>query len=500
MLFLCCFQMFASGCCLEVCEVQVFQAWVWLSKRTSLLPLRLSTSTSAAKARLPLYASTLTPDNLTSRASDDNPSMAAKPPPPGLVDLATAQGSGQNSLVGVIGVVVDYLPPKQAYGRDWQVTFRLKDQSNRYFGEGLKVRFFKKRFEDLPPVKAIGDVVLIRGVKISEFAGEILLVSSIQTAHLVFSGAVVPSPAFKLDYVGGNGKLPCQGNDGLRKSLGPIEQDYIITLKSELSVQIKAVDAPPPVPVGPSARPAQSTQPGFANRAATSGLYSHKFKLVQDLQSFVFSDVCVEVVKKFINYNGNCELYVTDYTPNKQMFYYAPPEEKNDLVRDGDEFGYNGPPKRDWPGPYGFLVLKVNMVDPHASFANHSVSEGDMIALENVKVKLMPNNSRLEGDMWPDQHNPSKVQVRKLDRRRTEITNLLMRKSKYLAERQAMLEKLGKATEAQIDQKMSKKAKKKKSKREARQKAEQKAEAEQAAAVKYAHNTLAIVLPQKESH
>ena len=424
---------------------------------------------------------TRTPDDLNSHAAHYHASMPQTAPPPGFVDLATAQGAGKNSLVTVIGVVVDYLPPKQSYGGDFQVTFRLQDQSMRYSGEGLKVRFFKKRFEDLPPIKAIGDVVLLRNAKVSEFQGELLLVSGYQTAHLVFSGPIVPSPAFKLDYVGGNGKLPCQGTDGLRNTLGPVEQDYIITLKSELNIQIKAVDVPSTLPAATGARDAQPAQPGVANRAAVPGAYSYKFRLVKDLQNFVFSDVCVEVVKKFPNFNGNCELYVTDYTPNEQMFYYAPPEEKkNNLVRDGDQFGYNGPPKRDWPGPYGYLILKVNLVDPHASFANHQISEGDMIALENVKVKLMPNNSRLEGDMWPDQHNPSKVQVRKLDHRRKQIMELLLRKNEYWAERKAMLAKLGQAAE-DVPKEPGKKARRRKRKLEERQKAE----AQHAAAVRY---------------
>lgn len=366
--------------------------------------------------------------------------MPTTAPPPGFVDLATAQSAGRNSTVAVIGVVVDYMPPKKTYSGDFQATMKLQDHSWRYSSEGLKVKFFKKRFEDLPPIKGIGDVVLFRNIKVSEYAGEILLVSTHFTAQLVFSGAIVPSPAFKLDYVSGNGKLPCQGTDGLRNTLGPVEQDYIITLKNELNVQVKAIDTAAPAPVVPGA--ARSTQPGVIGRPTVYGAFSQKFRLVKDLKDYVFSDVCVEVVKKFTTMNGACELYVTDYTPNKQMFYYAPPEEKNDLVRDGDQFGYNGPPKRNWPGPYGFLVFKVNLSEPHASFANHQVSEGEMIALENIKVKLMPNNNRLEGDMWPDQNNSSKVQVRKISSQRKEIQDLLLRKSEYWEERRARLGKI----------------------------------------------------------
>jgi protection-of-telomeres protein 1 len=416
--------------------------------------------------------------NLTSTAEDTPADMAVKAPPPGSVDLTTAQNAHAGSLHSVIGVVVDYLPPKQNYAGDYQATFKLRDLSMRYSGDGLKVRFFKKHAEELPPIKAIGDVVLLRQVKTHEFQGEIMLIATYQTAHLVFSGAVVPSPAFKLDYVSGNGKLPCQGTDGLRSTLGPVEQDYIITLKHELNIQAKAVDTVPLPPVGPRAPRVQRAQIS-AGQPYDPGPYSRKFKLVKDLQHRVFSDVCVEVVKKFTTPNGNCELYVTDYTANNQMFYYAAPGEKHDLVRDGDQFGYNGPPKREWPGPYGFLVLKVNLSEPHASFATHRVGEGQLIALENVKIKLMPNNTRLEGDMWPDQNDPSKVQIRPLHRSRNEATDLLLRKDEYWAARRATKEKVLEA-EKDAAQSLTKRQKK----RNKKLKRQQRAEEDEAAAVK----------------
>jgi protection-of-telomeres protein 1 len=170
---------------------------------------------------------------------------------------------------------------------------------------------------------------------------------------------------------------------------------------------------------------------------------------------------------------------VTDYTANNQMFYYAAPGEKHDLVRDGDQFGYNGPPKREWPGPYGFLVLKVNLSEPHASFATHRVGEGQLIALENVKIKLMPNNTRLEGDMWPDQNDPSKVQIRPLHRSRNEATDLLLRKDEYWAARRATKEKVLEA-EKDAAQSLTKRQKK----RNKKLKRQQRAEEDEAAAVK----------------
>lgn len=401
--------------------------------------------------------------------------MSAKSPPPGFVDLTTAQSASKRSVVNVIGVVADLLPARQVGKGDWSITFKLQDPRLRdafYRGEGLKVRYFKKRMEDLPPIKGIGDIVLLRSANVSEFSNETLLMGSFSTNHLVFSGASIPSPAFKFDYVSGNGKLVCHGTDGLRTSLGPVEQDYIITLKEEMRIDVKAV-APPAV------APPVNAPAGLATQGASLAAgYSRKFKLVKDIQHRVFSDICVEVVKKFTTMSGNCELYVTDYTSNDQMFYYAAPEEKTDHVRDGDAFGYNGVSKRQWPGPYGFMVFKVNLSEPHASFANHLVAEGELIGLDNVKVKLMPSNNRLEGDMWPDQNNPSKVQVRKLLRNRKEASDLLLRKSEYWTARLAAVEKATK-TETEALEKLTKGQKKRikrqKDKEAARMRAEQEA-------------------------
>jgi len=410
--------------------------------------------------------------------------MPSNAPPPDYVDLATAQSSPVYSNLSVIGVVVDCMPPTWTRGSDLAMNFKLQDPRLRntlYSGEGLKVRFFGATEDKLPRVKAKGDIVLLRGVGVRTFANEVLLLSSNSTGFLVFSGSNVPAPALKLGYVSGNSKLPCHGNID-HMPLTPAEQDYIITLKSEMEIPVQPFN---PMPAHTLAAPnaaalpdrAAPTRPGnLAAPTGPAGGVSRKFKLVKNLEHRVFSDVYVEVVKKFTNNYGNCELYVTDYTENKNMFYYAPPEEKpSDLVHDGDNFGYIGPPKRQWPGPYGFLVLKVNLTEPHASFANQNITEGDMITLENVKIKVMPDTARLEGDMWPDKNNPSKVQVRKLRPGHKAIQELCVRKEEYWAFRRAKTEAVEKQVEAGLSKKQKKKQRLKREKEEARQKAEKEA-------------------------
>lgn len=404
--------------------------------------------------------------------------MSFMEPPPGFIDLATAQIAPKNSIVSVIGVVVDCLPPKTTKGSDVSMVFKLQDPRLRdrsYSGEGLKARFFSSQEDKLPPVKAKGDIVLLRDIRVSEYANETLLISNTKTEHLVFSASLVPSTALKLEFVTGNSKLLCQGTYD-RNKLNTKEQDYIITVKSEMSIPVQAIN-PIPAPVvlnknGPRGPGNQAAPTGRA------GALSRKFRLVKDLQHRVFSDVCVEVVKQFTNNYGNCELYVTDYTANDKMFYYAPPEEKpSDLVRDGDRFGYSGPSKQQWPGPYGFLILKVNLTEPHASYASHNIREGDMITMQNVKMKLMPDSSRLEGDMWPDQNNPSNVQVRKLPNSRREVEELRMRKEEYWAARLEKAQRAEQQAESGLNKKQKKKLKREKRVEEERLQAEKEAAA-----------------------
>ena len=57
---------------------------------------------------------------------------------------------------------------------------------------------------------------------------------------------------------------------------------------------------------------------------------------------------------------------------------------------------------------------------------------------QNVKMKVRNPSNWLEGDMWPDDRNPDKVQLKKLYAPDTqEIAALVQRKKKYLSLRSA---------------------------------------------------------------
>ena len=49
------------------------------------------------------------------------------------------------------------------------------------------------------------------------------------------------------------------------------------------------------------------------------------------------------------------------------------------------------------------------------------MKEGDFVLLKNVKMKIMADGGKLEGDMWPDDKNPDKVQIEKSQRVRSPV-------------------------------------------------------------------------------
>lgn len=168
--------------------------------------------------------------------------------------------------------------------------------------------------------------------------------------------------------------------------------------------------------------------------AKTSFVPTTKFTLIQDVNIDRFYDLTGEVVKKFNSFGGT-ELYVTDYTTNSLLFNYPSPNEHNDDAgRDGDDYAYmdmmpGG--KRKWPGPYGSMTLKIELREPHSTFADHQIKEGDFIHLWNVRIKLNKMN-KMEGNLWTDQKFPNKILLSSsVNSQDARVLELKQRKAQY---------------------------------------------------------------------
>lgn len=401
--------------------------------------------------------------------------------PKTFVDLATAYNSAPETFVNIIGIVVDLMPTTTTTSGQHMLTIKLLDRhlhDSIYGNQGLRIRFFRADRQSLPKVQKHGDVVLLRNIKMTSFSQQPMAISNYQTEVTVFPTASIPEPNFEIAYQGKH-RLQSLGvpHDVQKLSLG--EQSYVVQLKHDMGATVQSIAANVSAsrnesstalpPAWPSAPVVPSKRPG-ENLSATEpkkSKFGNKFRLIQGLRHYDFADVCVQAVKKFPTHFGTCELYVTDYTENKEMFYYTPPEEEDERERDGDTFGYTGAPKRSWPGPYGQLVLKVEVKEPHAHYVNTEVTEGDFVLLRNVRIKVFKH---LEANMWPEARNPEQVQITKLNNlAKPEIAAVLERKEKYWAARNVKISK----SEPQEEKKKPTKSEKKKQKKQQQRDAEQ---------------------------
>jgi len=97
-------------------------------------------------------------------ASSNDIALMAKRPPAGYLDLFSASQQGLQQSVNIIGVVSDVMVPGKTQGTDYQMTFTLLDNST--LPNGLRVKFFRKNLFDMPAIQSIGDVVVLRKIKV----------------------------------------------------------------------------------------------------------------------------------------------------------------------------------------------------------------------------------------------------------------------------------------------------------------------------------------------
>lgn len=408
-------------------------------------------------------------------------------PPEGFDDLATAYGKPDNTFVSVMGVVMDTMAPVRTRTGDLTMTFKLLDKplSRALTGsEGLTVRYFVKDATLLPKVKSVGDVVLLRNVKLTNFSGQRIALSNYQTGTVVFPSAGIPSPSFSIAFKDKQ-RLECHGIPNEVNKVNLAEQQYAVTLKAELGLAVEEREMKQTKRHSLEQSTASAQPP--AKRQKTDNSFGPKFKLVKDLHHPTYADICAIVVKCYSSSsNGLCDLYVTDYTKNELVRYHHPPEEEAELEREGDAFGYSAATKKAWPGPYQQLVLKVNLKSPHAAYASKHVQEGDMVLLRNLKTRITDLGTWLEGDMWPDHDDATRVKIKKLPETNStpEIKAMLERKAQYWLKRNAKL-----AASAPGDEKLSKKGKKRLKRKEKKEEKQQREEAAAAATLTTGNTT-----------
>lgn len=385
-------------------------------------------------------------------------------PPQGFVDLSTAYTSPDLTFINVIGVVVDLMPPTLSRKGEWTMTFRLLDR--KLYGwvsgsEGLSIRFFKLDSTHLPRVQNIGDVVLVRHLKMMTWSGQRSALSNYQTECIVFPSARIVDPNFAIA-VQGSKRIETLGIEREKDNFNMHEQSYVMSLKKNMADVIN--DRLRALTGQMQRREEVHEQEPLPKKQKVNGSFNPKFKLITELTPRIFADLYGEVVKR-IGVTYGCDLYITDYTSNELLRQYDPPEKQTSEDKDGDIYGYTaGTSKKSWPGPFGQLTMKINVKPPHAQVANRVLNEGDFVLLQNVKTRVTDAGPWLEGDMWPDDMAPERIKFVKLDANNDpplQLKGVLQRRAAYWKTRETRLDQKQREEENKAKKK-AKKAKKQK--------------------------------------
>ncbi|KAK4984578.1 hypothetical protein LTR66_008448 [Elasticomyces elasticus] len=342
--------------------------------------------------------------------------------PEGFSELYAALNAPEPKAFNLIGVVTDFLPPTPTRGTDWTCTFHLKDKSivNSYDGNGLRVRFFRKELSDLPKIEKIGDVIVLRGIKAGLYKGSPVAVSAVGTQCVVLPYATIPTV-----FSGGMHYLCVPGSPPLVRA----EQQYVVTVKNDLAATLPAAGSRPASLASPTHLGERRASP---NRLGLQSSLGPKFSVIRDIEAAKFYTLVAEVVKVFPTPMGSVDLYITDYTINGLLYEYRKPDQNRDQSRDGDTFGYTGASQlHEWSGPYGRQALHVELMPPHASYAQLHVKPGSLVLLTNVRAKMSRANV-LEANLWPEDREPNRIRVEVLKgTEHAEVKQVLNRRDHY---------------------------------------------------------------------
>ncbi|KAL9640810.1 MAG: hypothetical protein Q9164_000045 [Protoblastenia rupestris] len=339
--------------------------------------------------------------------------------PPRFIDIYTAS-SRTGEDVNIMGVVTDHMPISKSKGTDWTCTFSLADYTRGTLGqigeEGLKVRLFKTIASELPQIQGTGDVVVLRNVKVKEWAGIILAISTYGSNWTVIPAASIPvkapsSQALQLQYT----KVP------KAPPLSRVEMLYAIELCNSNDRELYKSTAPEPAP---------TTTSTYSGSPATKERID-KFSLIKDLQIDTYRDLAGQIVKSFPK-NDRVELYLTDYTGNNLLWNYD--LEYSEGAREGDEYGYipRNNENQKWPGPWGKQTLTVTLWPPHSYFAQSNIKVDDFVHLRNVHIKWS-KDAKIEGVLHSDRRYPERIDVIVLKNceEDDQIKDVLRRKKDY---------------------------------------------------------------------
>lgn len=315
-----------------------------------------------------------------------------------------------NSFHNVIGIVTDLIPASKSQGSDFQLTFNLQDES--CFPSAIRVKFFASEKTRLPPVRQIGDVVVLHRVKKSEFRCAPLAISNKDTAFVVFDGSrFCPADRKKMsvnDFI----SMPAS-NSGNTSGPSSEERRWASHLQQKLGPLQNA-----PSNNEQALKATKLTQAAAASYLSRVSKPQKKTAIIADICENLFCNLTVEVLKKYFAPQGYVELYVTDYSFNKGL---------SDHQTQSKALCKLFTPV--WPSEQQKRTLKVELHPPHSFWTMQNVAETDIIDLLNVRIKWSRSGSELEGNVWGDRMRPDQVNVLHPSKTSPSAKNLIERRN-----------------------------------------------------------------------
>jgi protection-of-telomeres protein 1 len=333
-----------------------------------------------------------------------------------------------------LGIIIE---TREVFKRDddWFLEFTIRDHLAPGSESTLRCCLQKRQRDHLPPpgTGKPGEIAILRRMKIETRNSKPIARSVNKMASEVafFPLKNIPAPAFAISYgQGGLSKLPWKGMI-CTKHPTPAEQMAIIHFKDAIDpflldiVPSADISKPPPLPTitGSSSKFANTSKP--PPPASRTFPKTRKQADLKDMDFSRFYDLVGEVVKTYAADYSTFDLYVTDYTTNKNLFLY---EDKSDI----DDFSFGA--QKNWPGPFGQMTMAIRLWDPHASWARENIREGDVVFLQNIHAKISQAN-KLEGAIHQDRSYPDRINVHKCNQEE-QIAELKQRKEAYENERE----------------------------------------------------------------
>ena len=350
--------------------------------------------------------------------------------PPNFKSLQAAYEVNPGNPLNIIGVCTDFKDVMKSRGTDMTISFMLHDPTW-LEGLGLPVRFFHKAADRLPKISSTGDIVILRNVKNTDWKGERVSFSNSASGWVVLEYESMKNSTCEN---GSDIVIHCSGqNQYLAPRPNILELRYaksILSLEdpSRWRVPLTTPRTIDDVPSAQHVRVALTPQEKFALISDATVPYGQKG---------VFRDLFCEVRRIWDPSDGNrCEMSVTDYTENPNLFDYRHADVQDGMGYDyGDRFGYVDGTYKTWPGPWGKMTMTINCWRPHCGFVNKNVQPGDFVYLSNVQITYDRDGTRLEGHCRTDQYNPDKVNVQLVRKSEAEtdekFKELLRRKRDY---------------------------------------------------------------------